>query len=171
MKPSPENSDQFFRLGPKALIAAMCRCCGSFVLFCAVGLFLYFSLGLLGVSLDLERIPLFPILLGIFVWSLALAVVGHFFRSYKLDENCLQSREGVIWYRHIAVSLNRVQHASVVRGPVERIVGLATLTVHTAGPALYAVSVNYLDLEQANEMLRKIVPNQFEQSEDASKTD
>lgn len=170
MNQSLDDSDQFFRLGPKALIAAVCGCCGIFVVLCIASFWIRFSLGLLGVSWDLDSFPLIPVLLLAFVWSLVLTVVGHFFRSYKLDEQCLHSREGVIWYRHTAVPLNRVQHAEVARGPFERIVGLATLTVHTAGPTSFAVAVKYLDLDLANEMLSKIVPHEPDQSEDVSET-
>lgn len=168
---SQDDSDQFFRLGPKALIAAVSKCCGVFVVLCIGSLWIRFSLGLLGVSWDLDSFPLIPTLLVFFVWSLVLTVVGHFFRSYKLDEQCLHTREGVIWHKHTAVPLNRVQHAEVARGPFERMVRLATLTVHTAGPTSYAVDVKYLDLDLANEMLSKIVPHELEQSEDDSKTE
>ena len=171
MNQSPGDSDQFFRLGPKALIAAASKCCGIFVVLCITSLWIRFSLGLLGISWDLDSFPLIPILLVAFVWSLVLTVVGHFFRSYRLDEQCLHSREGVIWYRHTAVPLNRVQHAEVARGPFERMVRLATLTVHTAGPTSFAVAVKYLDLDLANQMLGKIVPHEFERSEDASETE
>lgn len=171
MNQTNDDSDQFFRLGPKALIAAISNCCWLFVVFCVMGLCIRFGLGLMGISLDLDSVPLIPIVLVAVVWFLTLTVVGHFFRSYKLDEQCLHSREGVIWYRHTAVPLNRVQHAEVARSLFERIVGLATLTVHTAGPTSYAVAVRYLDLDLANEMLSKIVPHEFERSEDVPETE
>lgn len=171
MHKSQDDSDQFFRLGPKALIAAVSRCCWLFALVCVFGMFFKFFLGLLGISLELERVPLVALVLVTLAWFLVLTVIGHFFRSYKLDEQCLHSREGVIWHRHTAVPLNRVQHAEVARGPFERIVNLATLTVHTAGLTTYAVAVKYLDLDLANEMLGKIVPHEFERSEDVSETE
>lgn len=157
------DSNQFFRLGPKALIAAICSCCGLFAIFIVSGLCFHFSLLLAGVSLKWELIPWLPIVLAAFGWSLGLTVVGHFFRSYRLDENSVHSREGVVRYRHTVVPLNRIQHAEVVRGPFERMLNLATLVIHTAGPASYAVGVKYLDQNLANEMLRKIVPEEPEQ--------
>ncbi len=161
---SLDDSDQFFRLGPKALIAAICRCCGLFAIFIVPGLCFHFSLLLGGVSLKWELVPWLPTVLVVFGWSLGLTTIGHFFRSYRLDQNSIHSREGVIRYRHTVVPLNRIQHAEVVRDPFERMVNLATLVVHTAGPASYAVGIKYLDLNLANEMLRKIVPEEPEQA-------
>lgn len=171
MHQSLNESDQFFRLGPKALIAAVCRCLAVLAMFCLSGMCFHFGLPQVGISLDLDKVLVVLTVLVTFVWFLVLTVVGHFFRSYKLDENCLHSREGVIWYRHTAVPLSRVQHAEVVRGPIERIVRLATLTVHTAGPTFYAVSVKYLDLDLANQMLKKIVPQGLDQGKNVSETE
>lgn len=161
-----DDQDQFFRLGPKALVAAICRCIRLFAIFVALGLGIHLSLLLTGVSLKWELIPWLLIALAAFGWSLGLTIVGHFFRSYRLDKNSIHSREGVIRYRHTVVPINRIQHAEVVRGPFERMANLATLVIHTAGPASYAVGIKYLDLNLANEMLRKIVPKESDQDDD-----
>jgi membrane protein YdbS with pleckstrin-like domain len=53
--------------------------------------------------------------------------------SYRFAEVGLQLRRGVVWRSQVAVSRSRIQHTDVSQGPIERIYGLATLTVHTAG--------------------------------------
>ena len=169
-----DDSDQFSRLGPKALAAAIFKCCGIFIWICILIASLRFSFTLLGVSLDLRDIPWFALsisLLAIFVWSLTITIIRHFFRSYKLSEQCLHSKSGVFWNIHTAVPLNRVQHAEVVKGLFERLFGLATLTVHTAGPGSHEVSLKHLDLHVAREMLKEIIPESVERSDDAAEPD
>ena len=165
------DSDRFHRLGHRALLVAILNCCWMFTLFCILGAIIWFSLEFTGVAWEFGRIPWVPIVLGLFGWCLSLTVAGHFFRSYRLDELCLHSREGVLRYRHTVVPLNRVQHAEVFRGPFDRFVKLGTLLVHTAGPASSAVSIRYLDLDVANELLHEIVPQKSEQSEDVAETE
>ncbi|MCY3885971.1 MAG: PH domain-containing protein [Gammaproteobacteria bacterium] len=166
------DSGQFFRLGPKALIAALAKCCWNLAVPIGLGLFIvHVLLRLLGISLNWHMVPWFTALLVVFCWFLVLTVVGHFFRSYRLEEHCLHSREGVLRYRHTVVPLNRVQHAEVVRGLSERVFNLATLIVCTAGPASYAVSVKYLELDLANRMLIEIVPKKFAAIENGAVTD
>ncbi len=169
-----DDSDQFSRLGPKALAAAIVKCFGIFIWICFLIAWLRFSISLLTIPLDFSEVPWLSLtitLLVIFFWSLTITILRHFFRSYKLNEECLHSKSGVFWNIHTAVPLNRVQHAEVVKGLFERLFGLATLTVHTAGPGSHAVSLKYLDLHVAHEMLKEIIPENVERSDDAAEPD
>jgi membrane protein YdbS with pleckstrin-like domain len=42
-------------------------------------------------------------------------------------------RYGIIFHGERAIPISRLQHVDLLRGPVERLFGLATLIVHTAG--------------------------------------
>jgi uncharacterized protein len=53
--------------------------------------------------------------------------------SYRVDEDGIEIRAGVLWQRVINVPRARVQHTDVVQGPLERRYGLGRLVIHTAG--------------------------------------
>jgi len=52
--------------------------------------------------------------------------------SWQLTGTAIELRSGVLTRRHVAVPYFRVQQIDVLEGPVERLLGLATLTVTTA---------------------------------------
>jgi len=52
--------------------------------------------------------------------------------SWRLGDAALELRSGVIVRRHVTLPHFRVQQIDVLEGPLERLLGLATLTVTTA---------------------------------------
>ena len=52
---------------------------------------------------------------------------------YRLTEKLLQVVRGWLFHVDTVVPLVRVQHIDVTRGPLEKMFGVATLVVHTAG--------------------------------------
>jgi membrane protein YdbS with pleckstrin-like domain len=55
--------------------------------------------------------------------------------SWRLTASAVELRSGVITRRHVVVPHFRVQQIDVLEGPLERLLGLATLTVTTASAA------------------------------------
>jgi len=53
--------------------------------------------------------------------------------SYEIREDALYLDRGVVTQVRTAVPLVRIQHVDSRRGPVERVVGLASCVVYTAG--------------------------------------
>jgi uncharacterized protein len=51
---------------------------------------------------------------------------------YQVAEDALELRHGVLRRVHSAIPYFRVQHIDVTQGPVERMVGVSRLIVHTA---------------------------------------
>jgi len=84
-------------------------------------------------------------------WSLLVAALAwHSYRwpelsyartSYRLDDQGLEIRTGVLWRRIISVPRTRVQHIDVTQGPIQRSYGLGTLVVYTAGTVHSSVSL------------------------------
>jgi len=82
-------------------------------------------------------------LLALGIWLLATAglaalawgwpALRHRYVSYRLDEQGIRIRGGVVWRSTVSIPQSRVQHTDVQQGPLERAFGLATLVVHTAG--------------------------------------
>lgn len=71
--------------------------------------------------------------------------VNHRHVSYRVDAQGIEIRRGVIWRSVINVPRSRVQHTDVAQGPLERMHGLGTLVIYTAGTAHAKVSLHGLD--------------------------
>ncbi len=65
---------------------------------------------------------------------MALAVAEVRRLGYQLREHDLSLRSGVIQHRVASLPYSRVQHINIGRGPLERLFGLASLAVSSAGP-------------------------------------
>jgi uncharacterized protein len=62
-------------------------------------------------------------------------------RGYQMGTDRLRVVRGLIFRSDTVVPFGRVQHIDVHQGPVERIYGLGTLVVHTAGNHNASVSL------------------------------
>jgi uncharacterized protein len=69
--------------------------------------------------------------------------------SYRLDRRALEIRRGVLWRSLIDVPRSRIQHSDVSQGPLERMHGLGTLSVYTAGTRYALVRLHGLAHERA----------------------
>lgn len=85
---------------------------------------------------------------------------------WRLDADGLALRRGRWWQTETRVPITRVQHLDLRRGPLERIAGLTTLVVHTAGTRLNTVAIAGLDQHDA-ERLRDRLARQLDQDDDA----
>lgn len=67
----------------------------------------------------------------------ALAVVApplaHARWRFGVDDRMLRMRYGILFVEERHVPIQRMQHVDLTRGPIERLFGLATLVVYTAG--------------------------------------
>lgn len=110
--------------------------------------FLWFSFGFawqtwLGVAAGLTLILL--MYTGAFLWP----KIEHRRTQYRIDQEGLEIRRGVLWRHQITIPLGRVQHADVSQGPIQRIFGIGTLTVHTAGTQNASIALEGLEHELA----------------------
>jgi membrane protein YdbS with pleckstrin-like domain len=87
-----------------------------------------------------------------------LPVIEHRHSSYKVSGSGIEVRSGVIWRRVVNVPCSRVQHTDVSQGPIERMYGLATLLIHTAGTEHSQVSVHGLDHATALRIRDHLMP-------------
>ncbi|HZN37473.1 MAG TPA: PH domain-containing protein [Planctomycetota bacterium] len=69
----------------------------------------------------------------------------------------LLMRYGILFVEERAVPVKRMQHIDLVRGPIERLFGLATLVVYTAGNEGSAFRVPGLKASRAQELRDLIV--------------
>lgn len=110
------------------------------------GILLVWRLGLLPALLPAGLVVwLVPRLVGVPRWTVAVAaaavaavVAGPLQAlrwrrwSWRLADAAIELRSGVLVRRHVVVPHFRVQQIDVLEGPLERLVGLATLRVTTA---------------------------------------
>jgi len=83
--------------------------------------------------------------------------IEHRNRSWRLTDVGLELRHGVWWKHMHAVPWSRVQHADVTQGPLQRMYGVGTLTVHTAGTANSSVNLSGLSHEVAIQLRDEII--------------
>jgi len=72
---------------------------------------------------------------------------------YRGREHAISYRGGVIGRRIETMPFVRVQHARVVRGPIDRAFGLAKLQVSTAGPDLTIPGLLAADADRMKELI------------------
>lgn len=102
-----------------------------------------------------KDIPAF-LSLGIGVLALAILTIVpariHRRLGYRLGERTLRVVRGWLFHTDTVVPLVRVQHLDVARGPLDKLLGTASLVVHTAGTHNSVVTLPGLDPETAEEM-------------------
>jgi len=124
------------------------------------------ALGIVAGHALLDR-PVPVAIAALLVGAIAGAWLGmRQFRTvrWRLDTDGLAIRRGRLWERETRVPATRVQHLDLTRGPLQRRRGLATLVVHTAGTRHSSVSVQNLDLADA-EHLRERLGRQLDADE------
>lgn len=129
------------------------------------------SLITLGVVLLPTMIPLFikpdlglpllrflPAVLVVVFGALftALALVRYRHKGYALRAHDIAFRTGLFWRKTTLLPFDRVQHAEVTQGPLQRRFGVATLKFYTAGGSSVDLKIEGL-LEADAERLREAV--------------
>ena len=88
--------------------------------------------------------------------ALAIVIVApervHRRLKYRLTDRLLQVVRGWLFHTDTVVPLVRVQHLDVVRGPLDKMFGTASLVVHTAGTHNSIVTLPGLAPERAAEI-------------------
>ena len=78
------------------------------------------------------------IIIGPVLFLLALFVLFRPFRiwsriGYRLGHDQIQIQRGNVWRVDTIMPFSRVQHIDIAEGPLERVFGLASLVMHSAG--------------------------------------
>lgn len=91
--------------------------------------------------------------------------------GWRLDEATFQTRSGVYTKVWKGVPRDRVQFVEVTAGPLQRMAGLATLVVRTAGVRTPAVNVEDLETGVAKRLRSELSPQSDENPPDGLGTD
>lgn len=125
------------------------------------GLAWFVARPLLATHWDTWSPTLEHVLLGCCLGLLALAVLtpplAYLRWRFGFLGDLLLMRYGILFVEERAVPVKRMQHVDLVRGPLERLFGLATLVVYTAGNEGSAFRVPGLSVARAMELRDRIV--------------
>jgi hypothetical protein len=69
----------------------------------------------------------------LFVLNVIMTVLGFKKKKYALRQRDLIYTKGLIWSTRTTVPFNRIQHAELKQGPIERLFQLNSLKIFTAG--------------------------------------
>lgn len=73
---------------------------------------------------------------GVFVLgtlNFIVTILGFKKKKYALRQRDVLYTKGLLWHVRTSIPFNRIQHAELKQGPLERIYGLHSLKVYTAG--------------------------------------
>jgi len=103
----------------------------------------------------------------VLLWVLNLIWVNKAFekKKYSLRQKDLVYCKGLLWSKRTTIPFNRIQHAEVKQGPIERIFKLHNLKVFTAGGSTSDLSIPGLTEENANK-LKAFILNKIEEEAD-----
>lgn len=109
---------------------------------------------------DAGKEPWPTVLLALFVILVVYEVVAPvvFYKRYRyrIDDDKVDIRRGIITITHEMVPIERIHQVDVSHGPINRAFGLADITVTTAGGT---VTLQYLDSDEAEGIAAKLNEN------------
>ncbi|PKL62773.1 MAG: hypothetical protein CVV31_04245 [Methanomicrobiales archaeon HGW-Methanomicrobiales-2] len=105
-----------------------------------------YAQGFLGPGYDLVRYAFIAVLAIVLAYMIVSPPVFYARYRYQITEDRIDVRSGVLVLRHNLVPIERVHQVEVSRGPVNSMLGLADVTITTAGGV---ATLSYLDIEEA----------------------
>jgi len=90
-------------------------------------------------------------------WNLVAPGLNYARWRYGIDDELLVMRYGILFHEERVIPIRRMQHVDLLRGPIERLFGLATLVVYTAGNEGSAFRVPGLAAATAQQMRDRIL--------------
>jgi membrane protein YdbS with pleckstrin-like domain len=109
-------------------------------LIASITLWLILIIGYLAIAYfsDMEKTPLNYlagpagfIVLG--TLNIIVTILGFKKKKYALRQRDILYTKGLLWHVRTSIPFNRIQHAELKQGPLERLYGLHSLKVYTAG--------------------------------------
>ncbi len=99
------------------------------------------------------------------LWSVIYSFLADPKKKYAIREFDVHFQSGLLFSSMVSQPIMRIQHIEIVRGPIERSAGLATLQVFSAGGANHSFQIPGLIYETAVE-LRQFILNHKDVSQD-----
>ncbi len=131
------------------------------------GLFTGFVLGLVPAAVFVTAVVAFE-------WSTALLAVaaipviasmavgfwwaGVKFRNWgwQISDRWIEAKDGVLGHHRVVIPRNRVQTVTTNSGPIDRMLDLETITVHTAGAGAPNLTIPHLSTATVSQIRREL---------------
>ena len=111
------------------------------------------------------------ILLVVVAWSvltglfILLAVKGYEYEGFAVREKDILFQSGIFFRSTLIIPFNRVQHCEIEHGPIDRMFGLAALSLFTAGGSASDLSIPGLTQDKAA-ALKNFITQKVAKSDD-----
>jgi hypothetical protein len=152
------TSDGYRRLQPSCKKAMYIQNAITMSVLTVIAVLGFFFLGdRLGTWYDTTLILTVAVLALIAVYLLVSPQVFYRRYRYRIDSEKAEIRRGVVTIAHVLVPIERIHQVVVLKGPINRMFGLANVNITTAGGTTI---LEYLDTETAEsiaEMLNQTV--------------
>ena len=103
--------------------------------------------------------------LFLFVISLIYIYVSYRYEGYALREQDILYKSGIFFRLLLIIPFNRVQHAELQQGPIDRYFGLGSLILYTAGGSGSDLTIKGLPYEKA-QTLKEIITKRIAADEE-----
>ena len=77
---------------------------------------------------------------------LGYAIVAYNNYCYDVVEDRIKIEKGILWKKYISIPFNKIQNVDILRGPMNRILGISDLQIQTAG--MSAISTRFGSLAE-----------------------
>lgn len=84
---------------------------------------------------------------------------GYYMQGYALRQKDVVYKKGIFFQSTTSIPFNRVQHCEIKQGPIERIFGLKSLEIYTAGGHSSDLRIAGLEGEKAQQLKEFIIRN------------
>ncbi len=75
------------------------------------------------------------------VYNILISLLGFPKKGYLLREKDISYKSGIIFYKQISVTFNRIQHVEVSQGILGKLFGLSSVKIFTAGGSASDLSI------------------------------
>jgi len=100
------------------------------------------------------------LLIGFVVVALvrfAIIYISFYKKGYAVREKDISYKTGLFFKTKTMIPFNRIQHSEVKQGPIERLFGIASLHIFTAGGSSSDLTIPGLTMEDANHLKQFII--------------
>ena len=127
------------------------------ILLAAFILFMSYSREALGDAYGTVQLIGLAGLVLILAYMLAAPPVFYSRYRYKITEDRVDVRSGILFLRHVMVPIERVHQVEVSRGPINNMLGLGHVIITTAGGTATISYLEIVEAEKIADLLNKLV--------------
>ncbi len=151
---SGRTADGYLRLQPSCKKSMYIGNCVILVILLAVFVaVMLYSDKIFGDASGMVRMISVAVFIIIAAYLLIGPIVFYKRYRYKMDDDKLEIRRGIVFITHTLVPMERIHQVQVSRGPINRMFGLADVIVTTAGGV---TALEYLETDVAESVASRL---------------